>query len=228
MRADCEIHWARLDELDPRHLALLDDVELGRRRSYVREQDQARFTLAAVLLRLVAGSRLGVAPGDVDVDRTCDACGEPHGRPRLPSTELHLSVTHSGDFAAVATTAAGPVGIDLEVVRPFDHRPLVNEVLAPEELDGDTSLEEFFTYWTRKESVLKATGAGLRVPMCMLTVTPPEQSPRLLRYPDETASEACMIDLCPEPGYVGAATVLDPGPVVFHARDGAALLRDHH
>ncbi len=221
----CHIYWARLDELHPRHLPLLDDLELGRRKAYRREEDRARFTLAAVMLRLVVAAHSGVAPACAVVDRTCADCGKPHGRPRLPSGGLDLSVTHSGDFAAVATSTAGPVGIDLEAVRPFDHEALVNEVLALEERDEATSVKAFFTYWTRKESVLKATGAGLSIPMRALTVTPPAQPPRLLCYPSVPALQARMIDISPARDYPGAATVLSDEPVAFHPQDGSALLR---
>jgi 4'-phosphopantetheinyl transferase len=219
----CDIYWAGLGDLAPHHLALLDAVETGRRDAYLRAEDRARFALGGVLLRLVVASRLGVAPEAVRVDRTCPGCGEPHGRPRIPGAELHVSVTHSGDFAVIAATAAGPVGVDLEAVRTFEHQPLLDDVLAPSEHDGDTSLEAFFCYWTRKESVLKATGAGLAIPMHTLEVTPPAQPPRLLRYP--RTLEARMTDLAPAPGYAGAATVLTHGQIAFRPRDGSALLQ---
>ncbi len=225
LHAGCDIYWARLDELKSRHPVLLDDVELARRKAYVHEEDRARFTLAAVMLRLVVAARSGVAPGCVRVDRTCAGCGKPHGRPRLPGDGLDVSVTHSGDFAAVAASTAGPVGIDLEAVRPVDHQPLLNEVLALEERDEATSLEAFFTYWTRKESVLKATGTGMSIPMRTVIVTPPAQPPRLLRYPSVPALPARMIDMSPARDYAGAATVLSDEPVAFRPQDGSELLR---
>lgn len=228
IHASCDIYWARLDELDPCHLALLDDVELDRRSAYLHEEDRARFTLAAVMLRLVVAARSGIAPGCVPVHRTCAACGKPHGRPRLPGDWLHLSVTHSGDFVSVAASTAGPVGIDLEALRPLDHQPLLDGVLAREERDKVTSAEGFLTYWVRKESVLKATGAGLSIPMHTLIVTPPARPPRLLRYPSVPALKAQMMDLSPARDYAGAATVLTEGPVAFHPQEGSELLGAWH
>lgn len=221
----CDVYWAHLDELRPRHLELLSDGELARRAAYRRDRDQARFALAAAMARLVIASRLGIAPRDVEVDRTCERCGQPHGRPRLPGHELHLSVTHSGDLAALAVSTAGPVGIDLEVVRPLDHQALLDEALAPEERAGPVSPHAFFTTWTRKESVLKATGAGLSVPMRGVVVTPPVEPPRLLDYPGTPRLPAQMLDLALAPGYAGAVTVLSDQPVTFGRHHASGLLR---
>src|SRR3954452_22176139 len=99
---ECDIYWAAADFLEAPHDAVLDDIECVRRDRYLREEDRTRFTLGAVLLRLVVGSAQ-------PIDRTCERCGEPHGRPRLPGDDRHVSVTHSGAIAAVAITGAGPV-----------------------------------------------------------------------------------------------------------------------
>lgn len=225
MPESCDIYWGRLDELRPRHLLLLSDVEVNRRGAYMRENDRARFTLGAVLLRLVVGARLGLDAAAVHVDRTCADCGQPHGRPRLTDSELHLSVTHSGDFTGIAVTAAGPVGIDVEVVRSFDYRALLDDVLAHEEREREPTLQEFFRYWTRKEAVLKATGAGLAVPMHTVVVTRPARPPHLVRYPGGRPPASHMIDSAPAPGYEGAATVLGAEAVAFRTRDAGGLLR---
>lgn len=180
--------------------------------------------MGAVLLRLVAATRLGVSAAAVHVDRTCAGCRQPHGRPRLTDAGLHVSVTHSGDFVGIAMTAAGPVGIDVELVQSFDHRALFGDVLAYAERRYEPTLEEFFRYWARKEAVLKATGAGLTVPMRTVAVTRPRRPPRLLRYPGGTPAVQ-MTDSAPALGYQGAATVLSAEPVAFHVRDGHGLLR---
>jgi 4'-phosphopantetheinyl transferase len=204
---------------------LLSDVEVGRRGAYAREDDRARFTLGAVLLRLVVGAHLGLGGAEVLVDRTCAECGQPHGRPRLTDGGLHLSVTHSGDFTGVAVTAAGPVGIDVEVVRSFDYRAILDDVLAHEEREREPTLREFVRYWTRKEAVLKATGAGLAVPMGAVVVTRPARPPHLVRYPGDRTPASHMTDSAPAPGYEGAAAVLSVEAVAFRTRDPGGLLR---
>jgi phosphopantetheinyl transferase len=42
--------------------------------------------------------------------------GRHHGRPRLPGTGLHASISHSGATVAVAVSSAGAVGVDVQQV----------------------------------------------------------------------------------------------------------------
>jgi 4'-phosphopantetheinyl transferase len=83
---------------------------------------------------------------------------------------------------------------------------------------------DFFTYWTRKEALVKATGDGVTVPLSEVVVTPPGTPPRLLGYPRQGEFAAQLRDLSPDLGYVGALAVLSPGPVVVHERSAEQLL----
>jgi len=222
---------AGLDASRDWHLRLLDDRERHRANQYRRPADQSRSVLAAALLRLAAGDRMGIAPDRVDIDRTCPDCERPHGRPRLPGSGLHVSVAHSGDWVAVALTDAAPVGVDVEQVIEIDVSALARSVLDSDETDGLTSTHNFFVYWTRKESALKATGDGLTVPMNRVLVSPPDQPAELRGYPGRSRGGklvARMYDLVPGPGrgdgYVAALTVLTDQPVEVDALDAVKLL----
>lgn len=75
-----------------------------------------------------------------------------------------LSLSHSGGYALCALSDDGPVGVDIEMVRP--HRPqLPTYALSPEELAGfDGSWEEFARLWTLKESWCKMGDTPLYPP----------------------------------------------------------------
>jgi 4'-phosphopantetheinyl transferase len=83
-----------------------------------------------------------------------------HGAP-LPFNGVHWSLTHKESFVA-AVTAPHPIGIDIEIMRPFNaalHQRLAGDgewALAPE-----VTQTLFFRYWTAKEAVLKAVGKGM-------------------------------------------------------------------
>ena len=84
-----------------------------------------------------------------------------HGKPYMEGKE-HFNLSHSGDFVVFLKDTV-PVGIDIEQMsgRNID---IAQKIFTPEEyrwyLAGDP-LERFYTLWTRKESVMKATGRGL-------------------------------------------------------------------
>lgn len=81
----------------------------------------------------------------------------PRGKPFLAShPDVHFSVSHSGDLAIVGVTRAGPVGVDVERIRPVPEA----EHIARRWLHG-ADPANFFDHWTRREAHLKALGIGL-------------------------------------------------------------------
>ena len=158
------------------------------------------------------------------VDRSCPSCGRHHGRPRLPGTGLDVSISHSGTTVAVAVSNAGAVGVDVQQVADDAVQELSPLVLAEPEAGHVVVAGDFFTYWTRKEALVKATGDGVAVPLSEVVVTPPGTPPALLGYPGRDGLAAQLRDLSPDPGYVGALAVLSPRPVVIHERSAERLL----
>jgi 4'-phosphopantetheinyl transferase len=209
----CEVWWATLADVRPEYVALLDPVERGRRARYLRDEDRDRFTLGVAVTRLMLGPLLDIPPDRVPLTRACRACGEPHGPPVVAGGP-HLSVSHSGDRVAVAISAGGPVGVDVEATTKRLDESIERHVLSPgESLDGG----DLLSYWTRKEAIVKATGDGLRVPMTDITVSPSAASPRLLAWSGRTGlvDRVTLHPLAPGPGYAACLALIDqPGAVV--------------
>jgi 4'-phosphopantetheinyl transferase len=105
---------------------------------------------------------------------------------------------------------AGEVGVDVQQVGEGPVHELSPLVLAESEVQYVAVARDFFTYWTRKEALVKATGDGVTVPLSEVVVTPPGTPPRLLGYPRPGGLAAQLRDLSPDPGYVGALAVLSP------------------
>jgi 4'-phosphopantetheinyl transferase len=74
---------------------------------------------------------------------------------------IHWSLTHKPGYVA-GVAAPGPIGIDIEEIRPRSER-LKDRIAGPEEweLIDSEAPESFFRFWTAKEAVLKAAGVGL-------------------------------------------------------------------
>ncbi len=105
-------------------------------------------------------------------------CGQPprslamqygeFGKPALRGHDIHFNLSHSGQRALIAVSAA-PIGVDLEWIHPA----LVIEELAPlvcngaedeylRNLPADARRIAFFQLWTQKEAYCKALGVGLQ------------------------------------------------------------------
>jgi len=78
----------------------------------------------------------------------------------IPTNSIYWSISHKSRYVG-GVVSTEPVGIDIERVRPVKNR--VMEKIASEgewALAGGKAVETFFRFWTAKEAVLKATGAG--------------------------------------------------------------------
>lgn len=219
----CELYSGSLALLRGAHERLLSRVERERSAGFHRPRDRERFVLATALLRLAAGAWLGVPAQRVGVDRTCDRCQEPHGRPRLPGTGLHASISHAGEYAAVGLSDIAPVGVDVEQIGRVPYAPLLGTVCAASERCHVACDADFCAYWTRKESVLKATGIGLFLPMTEVVVTPPGDRPGVLTYEGRPEFAAQMFDQ-PFDGYACVVTVLTDSPLELRVGDAERLL----
>ncbi|MCL2842002.1 MAG: 4'-phosphopantetheinyl transferase superfamily protein [Oscillospiraceae bacterium] len=74
----------------------------------------------------------------------------PEGKPYLPDTPIHLSISHSDTYALCAL-APQPVGCDIETLRP------VSDHICRRVLGADEASNDFFVHWTLKESYFKLT-----------------------------------------------------------------------
>lgn len=230
----CEVWWAtpsgRTDLT-----RVLDDGERHRAGRLRDTGDRERFVTARALLRLLLTERTGAAPGAHHVDTTCPWCGADHGKPRLIGRDqrVHFSIAHSGGRVAVALADGVAVGVDVESVpdRGAEELTLLStNILAAAELTDYLRLapsargRALAVWWTRKEAVLKATGAGLTVPMRDVMVSTPGE-PAGLRGPRGSGRPmAALRDLVPDRGHVGCVAALGASSVLVTERDGDELL----
>jgi 4'-phosphopantetheinyl transferase len=219
----CEVVFAPRSAVRASHEQLLTPRERARWERLRRDADRERFCLATVLVKAAVARRVGLQPADVVVDRSCVRCGAFHGRPRIVGHPLQVSLSHSGDFVAVVLSDRSQVGIDIEAITDRRTESLVRFVCSPEERGSIASNAAFTTTWARKESVLKAVGVGLNVPMTRITVTAPGQAPALLAYRGGTL-HARLQDVTPGEAYAGCVTVLGTEPPNVTFTDSTELL----
>jgi len=89
------------------------------------------------------------------------------GRPFIDS-DIDFNISHSGDYVVCAVADREKVGIDIEKIRPIVLSDFKNYMTYREWEDiaaSDRQYDRFYEHWTMKESVIKAEGRGLSIPL---------------------------------------------------------------
>ncbi len=127
---------------------------------YRRWQDAQLSLLGRVLLQKGLKSYYHI--DEVCVERS------PDHKPYLKDLPLHFNISHSKDLV-VCAIAEFPIGIDVEFIdRKINYLDFQFQMTAHEFLKIDRSqnqIGDFFSYWTQKESVMKAHGGGMMIPL---------------------------------------------------------------
>lgn len=131
---------------------------------YHRRVDALRSLGGDVLARWVLCRRLGVPN-----DRLSFGVNA-YGKPSLLDHEgLYYNVSHAGRWVVCAVDSA-EVGIDVEAVKPVEDG-VARMIMSDDEytrwgkLEGESRLDYFYEIWTLKESLVKAEGKGLSIPL---------------------------------------------------------------
>ena len=118
---------------------------------------------AGVLLS-AALMREGIDPLGIEVEYM------ENGKPVLKDSGVCFNLSHSGERVMCAVSD-DPVGCDVELMRPIKKNIAKRFFFGSEyeRIAGAKTEEErldlFFRYWTLKESFMKATGLGFKLPL---------------------------------------------------------------
>jgi len=87
-----------------------------------------------------------------------------HGKPQIKGRpDIHFNLSHC-DKAAACMISDRPVGIDVEIIKPYEPELVeatMNETEIHNILDSTDHSIAFAKLWTMKESLLKLTGEGI-------------------------------------------------------------------
>ena len=212
--ADREIHlwYATLGDFSrarPRLESTLSQDERRGASQFRAFDDRDAFVICRGLLRQLLARYLGRDASTIDF--TYGRFGKPEIAGLRNRRPLYFNASRSAGLAVYAVTSAGPVGVDVERVRPvFDFEDIASRFFTPFEagmlltLSHDRQMEGFFTCWTCKEAFLKATGEGIGQGLQSVEV-----DPRVQAHPDAAAHSHVPRNwqlqlLRPATGYVAA------------------------
>lgn len=192
---------------DPKEYpGMLAGLTKGRREKtmrYLQPGDRKRSLGAGMLLREVL-PRYGVSPEDI--------CLGVNGKPQVEGLWFNLS--HSGCWA-VCAVGRKPVGCDVEQIAPapkrvaerFFHRNEAAYLRRCQDGERDTV---FYRFWTMKESYMKMTGEGMRLPFDSIEFSVETEPVQVLRdgkvlscHIREYVLPGYRISVCAEEGRFG-------------------------
>ena len=163
--------------------SILSPDEIEKANRFVKEQDRRSFLWRRATLRQLLSVWLNQDPREITF------MSEQHGKPLLVASDVCFNLSRTAGYNVFYF---GPVngGVDVEAIDPARRfRELEQTQLhADEQLKVLTDLD-FFTVWTRKEAVLKASGTGITDELWQLntaqdTVNYEGNSYRLSSYTD--------------------------------------------
>lgn len=149
-----------------------EQVHAGRRRiGQVRDH----FTMGRACLRILLGNALGIDACDVPIAKGI------HQKPEIPASDgrnISFNVAHSKDTILIALCRQGAVGVDVEYIdRATDVMEVAHANFTENESASLAAIKDpaarrttFYSYWTRKEAVVKADGRGLFLPLTSFDV----------------------------------------------------------
>lgn len=146
---------------------LLSNDEQIRVQRFRQHEDRVRSIVTRAALRRLLAECVMSSPHEIPIE------SDKFGKPRLPAYYgVEFNVSHAGDFALIALSTRGEIGVDIEY-RFRDVGDLCIHVLSPAERARRIwSNKNFIDLWVVKESVLKALGFGIAEYLQAITVLP--------------------------------------------------------
>jgi 4'-phosphopantetheinyl transferase len=176
--------------------SLLSTDELEHAHRFRFSRDRCHYAAVRGSLRSILAAYLNERPCDLTFSYS--AAGKPALASPWSDSGIQFNVSHSGGAALLAFARRREVGIDIEKIR----RDVELEGIARRffslreqeqltEIDPNERYEAFFRCWTRKEAYLKATGAGLSLPLSQFDVSilPKNRHALLATRPDPREAE---------------------------------------
>lgn len=135
---------------------------------FIRRADAYRSLLADAIVRQGLAQQLSLERSALTFSSNA------YGKPYVDQgTGLHFNATHSGQWVAVVFSRA-PSGIDIEAIKQEDSLPLAKRFFSAAEygaiVSSDQPMRTFYTYWSMKESYIKALGLGMSKELPSFTV----------------------------------------------------------
>lgn len=163
------VHYLAQEHATP-ELALLNQEEQQQAAAFMFDQHRNLYVVAHGFLRKVLSHHTGYPPKDWRFHRNS------HGKPFISNPEfksLQFNLSHTQGMIVCAVNKKQVIGVDVEGSRPLKYiKQMCKKNYTNQERADifstnfpEKQLHRFYTYWTLKESLVKAIGCGLSMPL---------------------------------------------------------------
>lgn len=142
-------------------LAVISADEVARANRFYQQKDRNRFIMSRWALRSILGRYVDLQAAEIEFE-----AGK-NKKPHIKNTgvsPLHYNMSHSAGNILLAVSDA-VLGADIEFINPdFGYSEVLADNFSPPEvsyINEADHINRFFTFWTRKEAITKATAQGL-------------------------------------------------------------------
>ncbi|WP_130836514.1 4'-phosphopantetheinyl transferase family protein [Lachnoclostridium sp. Marseille-P6806] len=175
----CHVSSAFLSAPSEELISLLPAYRRERLRRIKNPADRARSLVGGLMLRRYAG-----------ILEDSDLRFSPQGKPSASRGSVFFSLSHSGSLVLAGVSSSCEIGVDIETPRALkkDIRRMICSAREQEWLrsraDCGSEADAFFSLWTAKEAVMKATGLGFSMGASSADVLPVENGIHRIPVPD--------------------------------------------
>lgn len=145
------------EEIRDSYAAVLSEMELQKADRFLKPADSKSYIVRKYFLRKALSKFLKCTPEAIHFQQSANK------KPAIDGIQFNLS--HSENLVAVVLSTC-PIGIDVEFIKKdFSYDIMLDDCFSLTEqmlINKDIgSSINFYTLWTRKEALLKASGEGL-------------------------------------------------------------------
>jgi 4'-phosphopantetheinyl transferase len=169
-KGEIHVYTSPPETVDTTQESELDRDEQAQADSFKFSNDRHLYVAAHIYLRKVLSQYSSLSPSSWRFQKNV------YGKPFIANdqyTELYFNLSHTQGLIACIVSYRQAVGIDVERYKQLaDFDALCQTAFSPLEVADILSLKKrsvqeqrFFTYWTLKESYIKARGVGLSIPL---------------------------------------------------------------
>lgn len=139
--------------IEHEYKAVLSIDEISRASRFLQINDSKLFIIGKYFLRKIVGNLQGIVPSSVIFSSIENK--------KPGTTGINFNISHSGKYIVIGISTDS-LGVDIEeIVDKFDYESLLSTCFTDHEIRHINDDLDFYTFWTRKEAILKATGEGL-------------------------------------------------------------------